>query len=348
MLLLTAGRSDRAQAQQLDPAYESIWITSPGDGGTVSDSTVITGAIDFFDFVKYDLFLKRGDEITWLATGFSPVINGNLARLDPKAYMDGTYQLLIRKVHSDSNYEDVLGPTLKIDNPLGAPASFPEVEPSYLYPPIKNWARVRVRNCANLNLEFDYVSNTGFGNHGDLWMMARMEHDALCPYNDDIWIAGKEYVGTAVGEGETRGYSYSFKAQASKIYVLTYNGQPAGQFQLVIEELKGDPRADGDTGGLRYEDPARPQSPPPGAFVIASYGSPDQPSGGAAPPKYGGRAPTPATSSGGASTGSDDLLPTTGDSESAPTTFVVVALGLIMLLLLGGGMLAFVSRWVAR
>jgi hypothetical protein len=103
---------------------ELVYITSPTDGATVAGIITVTGAVDFPDFLKYELFLKTGDELIWGATVYAPVINGNLARLDTKTFADGVYQIIIRKVGRDSNYTEFLGPTLVIENNLWSRASF--------------------------------------------------------------------------------------------------------------------------------------------------------------------------------------------------------------------------------
>ena len=69
---------------------EGVVITSPTEGQPVSDVFVVTGAIAFPDFLKYDFFLKNGDNMIWVATGYSPVINGNILRLDTKTFADST------------------------------------------------------------------------------------------------------------------------------------------------------------------------------------------------------------------------------------------------------------------
>jgi hypothetical protein len=104
---------------------EGVVITNPSEGESVSDVVVVTGAIAFSDFLKYDFFLKNGDNMIWVATGYSPVINGNLIRLDTKTFPDSTYQVVVRKVTSDSNYTDALGPIFTIANNMASPQSIP-------------------------------------------------------------------------------------------------------------------------------------------------------------------------------------------------------------------------------
>ena len=235
---------------------ELIVISGPTEGETVSDIVVVTGAVDFPDFLKYEIFLKAGDNNLHGATGFAPVINGNLAQLDTKTYPDGSYQIIVRAVRKDSNYTDFPGPVFNIENGLGAPLAHGEVFQSYLYPPQSGLALMRVQNCGGFNLEFDYTSPDGFCSHGNYWIMGKMQDATLCTH-EDILVIPCEYRGTAWPEdGQGRALTYSFIAEAGKIYDINY---PGGG-RLWINETPGDERAPTDTGGLEPGDPDRYQS----------------------------------------------------------------------------------------
>ena len=200
--------------------------------------------------------MKAGDNSLHGATGFSPVINGNLAQLDTKTYPDGSYQLIVRAVGTDSNYTDFPGPVFTIQNDLGAPLAHGEVFQSFLYPPMSGMALLRVQNCGGYNLEFDYTSPDGFCSHGNYWMMGKMQDATLCTH-EDILVIPCEYRGTAWPEdGQGRALTYSFIAEAGKIYDINY---PGGG-KLWINETPGDERAPTDTGGLDPMDPERFQS----------------------------------------------------------------------------------------
>ena len=235
---------------------ETIVVTSPAEGETVSDIVVVTGAVDFPDFLKFEVFLKAGDNSLHGATGFSPVINGNLAQLDTKTYPDGSYQLIVRAVRTDSNYTDYPGPVFNIENDLGAPLAHGEVFQSYLYPPMSGMALMRVQNCGGYNMEFDYTSPEGFCSHGNYWMMGKPQDATLCTV-EDILVIPCEYRGTAWPEdGQGNALTYSFNAEAGKVYDIVY---PGGG-QLLITETPGDERAPTDTGGLDPMDAERFQT----------------------------------------------------------------------------------------
>jgi hypothetical protein len=232
-LLITAG-GGAVLAQGAD----EVMITNPSDGETVSGIVPVVGTINFPNFLKYEIFYKIGDRMIWGATVHGPVIEGILARLDTRTVADGTYQLIIRTVHPDSNYEDVPGPTIIVDNGLEVPRPFPEVHPSPLYPPQGNFALIRVENCSGFNLEFDYTSPEGFCSSGNLWIMYRDAADPLCTSVDVLVIAPCEYRGTVwdSGGGENPASTYMLQVQPGKIYEFLHPG--GGRF--FINEIPGD------------------------------------------------------------------------------------------------------------
>ncbi|MFQ5578571.1 MAG: hypothetical protein ACE5G8_16455, partial [Anaerolineae bacterium] len=191
LMLLLAGGAAGILAQDAG----TVEFANLPDGTVVSSLTTLSGTIDFADFLKYEIFLKAGDSLQWVANSHSPVANGNLARLDPRVFQSGTYQLLVRQVHSDSNYTDVPGPTITIENPNGGPLSYyPEVEPSFLYPSEK-FALVRARNCAGEDFFFDYTSPEGSGSAGDMLLPGK-SGDTICRFADFTLIPA-HYSGTA-------------------------------------------------------------------------------------------------------------------------------------------------------
>jgi hypothetical protein len=315
--LVLLGSTHNFQASAQESAITSI--TSPTEGETVTGLITVTGAVDFEDFLKYEVFLKSGDQLAWAATVYAPVVNGNLARIDTRTYLDGVYQLVIRRVNPDSNYTDVVGPTISIENGLGSPLPHPEIESSYLYAP-EGAALARVKNCSGNNLEFDYVSPDGFCSAGNLWIMPKAEDSPVCP-SEDILLTPCEYRGSAIGQGEERGATYSFVAEAGKIYQIDY---PGGG-QLYIGEIPGDERASSDTGGLTSSIPTQPQT--------------------AAQPT-----PVPSNQSNVTTTKAGpvvepDVLPVSGQGQASNLTFIVGGISLI-LLLIGGGVIAVRNRRV--
>ena len=141
IFLLVLGMSTAVFAQ----GGETVYVTSPAEGESLSGIFTVAGAIEFPDFQKYELYLKTGDEMLWAATVYSPVINGSLAFLDTRTFPDGAYQLIVRMVGTDSNYTEFMGPTFFIENELGAPLPYPEIESSPLYPPVAG-ALARIEN----------------------------------------------------------------------------------------------------------------------------------------------------------------------------------------------------------
>ncbi|MEW5961785.1 MAG: hypothetical protein AB1801_29040, partial [Chloroflexota bacterium] len=317
---------------------ETIYVTNPTAGQSVTGLITITGAVDFADFQKYELFLKTGDELLWAATVYAPVINGNLARLDTRTVPDGAYQLVIRQVRTDSNYTEFNGPTFFIENNLGAPLPYPEVESSLLYPP-EAGALMRVRNCGGDNLEFDYNSPAGFCSADQLLIPFKHADSTICPFAD-VLLKPCEYRGTARGQGLALGATYSFMAEAGKIYELTFPGNG----QIYIAEVKGDERAETDTAALDRGDPARVQpatsvaeAAQSEAVVVADKTPPPA----SAPPVV---APQP---SGADSAETETMLPVSGQDREINIVSIVSAVGLILLLLVGGFMATRQRRYPA-
>jgi len=279
----------------------TVEFTNLPDGATVSELTTLTGSINFPDFLKYELFLKSGKQLLWVANSHSPVTDGGLARLDPSVFPSGSYQLIVREVHPDSNYIDVPGPTISIDNQTPAPY-YPEVEPSFLYP-ADGYALVRARNCAGEDFFFDYQSPLGSGSAGEVTMPGK-SGDTICIFSDFILIPA-EYRGKAKGGAQTEGQPIGFLAEVGKVYDLTYVG---GGHRIVVQEIPGDSKTETAASAPSYATPAPTKAP--------AEASP-------APTK----APTP-----------KPVLPITGQNDSA-SIFGIVAIVLIAVLI-GGGILA--------
>jgi|GEM_PF-1388762 len=340
LLLLVAVNGATVFAQELEPPaphLETVAITSPAEGETISGIITVTGTVDFPDFVKYELFLKTGDQLLWGATVYAPVINGNLAFLDTKAFADGTYQIVTRQVKSDSNYDDFLGPMITIDNGLGSPQE-PEVESSPLYSPVAG-TLLRVRNCSGFNMEFDYVSPQGFCSFDNLWIMPKLQDMPLCTTVDILLIPDCEYRGTVGAEDDkARGSRYEFQAELGDIWELNY---PGGD-RIFLNKIKGDARAETDTGGLDLKDPMRIESlmnvsgrPVPDAPIsVAPLPAPVPAATAAAPEEQ--PAPAPTDSSSEPAEEPESLLPVSGAAHETTMPFAVVATGLILLMVVGG------------
>lgn len=291
-----------------DPTQTSI--AQPTEGDTVSDMTIIAGSVDFPNFERYEIFLKDGVNKIWVASGFTPIMNGNLARLDPRMFADGSYQLLVRQVRQDSNYAYYEGPTFYIDNPLDAPLPYyPEIEPSFLYA-AEDRAIIRVKNCSGFDLTFDYNSPQGFRSGGSTKLQAK-RGDAICTFEDIALIPG-EYQGTAKEESTNPGSGYTLMAEAGKVYEVLYNGG-SGEYQLLIQETSADGRATANT----MIGPAQSSSMP------AEVSSP------------------PATEPQAKS----QMLPQAGAEMAAqsPSPFIIASIGFVLLIVMGG-LVTFLQR----
>jgi hypothetical protein len=305
----------------------NVFITAPAEGATVSGLMIISGAVSFPDFLKYEIFLKPGKgELLWVATTYAPVINGNLARFDTRTYQNGAYQMIIRQVHGDSNYTEVAGPNIVIDNELGAPLPYPEIEPSYLYAP-DNYALVRLKNCSGVDLEFDYASANGSADA--LKLRAKGQDTTYCPFEDFVVIPG-EYHGTATGSGE-KPYTYSFQTELGKVYELIYNGEGAGRDQFMVNYLQPDERASTDTAvgpsAVEAVAAAPTQTPVPLAVAVA----PAEAAPAAVAP------PVEAPAHGQA------VLPVTGQGDGSNLPFLLIGMA-ALLFVIGGGILIVIWR----
>lgn len=315
------GLKTRTLAQEESP----VSITSPAEGQIVSGLITVTGTVNFPDFLKYEIFLKSGQNLAWVATSYAPVINGNLARLDSRVFLDGTYQMVVRQVHPDSNYTDYPGPTITLQNGLSSPFPEPEIESSYLYTPVSG-ALMRIKNCGGLNLEFDYTGVEGACAADDLWIMAKLEDSPICPYVD-VLVPPCEYRGTAVGEGEERGATYSLVVEAGKVYQFDY----AGNAKLFLGEVQGDERAETDTGGLAPGAPDQAQPAPVTPGTGKAPGGPTTKAGVVLEAEPAVVA-APATGNNSPNT----LLPVSGEGRVSNLLFIGVAGALILLLIVGG------------
>lgn len=246
LLLLFVSSTSLVLADE-DEVATKVEIVNISEGDTISELTVIQGTINFPDFLKYEIFLKAGDSLVWVGNAYHAVIDGNLVRLDPRVFVSGSYQLIIRQVNSDFNYTDVAGPIIKIDNPKDAPLPYyPEIEPSFLYPS-NNFAIVRVRNCTGEDFNYDYTSPMDFRSAGDATLQGKPEGYAICPFHDLALIPG-EYRGTGQGGGQTKGVPINFTVDEWHVYHLIYNGPGAGGDEVFFQEVPSDELAVDENG----------------------------------------------------------------------------------------------------
>jgi len=288
-----------------------VEVTSPTEGEAVAGIVEVTGTVSFSDFMKYEVFLQGHGELLWAATVYAPVVNGTLAAIDTRIYPDGIYQMLIRTVNADSNYDEYVGTSIVIENNLGAPLPFPEVVSSPLYVPVAG-ALTRFVNCSGDDVQADYHSPAGFCSADDLWIPFKEQNSPICPFVDVLMIPGCEYQGTVRGEGQSRGVGYTLQAEKGKVYKVIY----AGDAKLYHGEVEPDERAATDTGG----DAAVVEVPKEGG-VVKSETESTQPA-----------APAPESSD----RQTEQMLPVSGQGHDTAISFIVAAVGVILFLLAAG------------
>ncbi len=306
-LLLAAAGTVLAQGGDV------VEITHPAEGESVSGVIDVTGTVDFPDFMKYELFLKGGGEMIWAVTVYAPVVNGKLATIDTRIYPDGRYQLLVRTVKSDSNYDEYVGANFLIENNLGAPQAYPEIESSPLYAPVAG-AVARFVNCSGDNLEVDYHSRAGYCSADDLWIPFKHQNSPTCPYVDVLLIPDCEYEGTARGEGQPEGVGYTFVAETGNVYKVIYPGDR----KLYVGEVEPEERAATDTGGVDADDAAHSQ--PEMAADTSNSADTQQ----------------PVQDSDSSAEETQEMLPESGRGYETPASFVAAAVGVILFLLAAG------------
>jgi hypothetical protein len=288
----------------------TVKFTNVSEGDTISQLTTLTGTITFPDFLKYEIFLKAGHDLIWVGNSHSSVVDGNLVRLDPRVFSSGSYQLVVRQVHTDSNYTDTPGPTITIDNPNGVPLPYyPEVEPSFLYPS-EIFAIVRVRNCAGEEFHYDYHSPQSFRSSDDRVLPGKLE-DTICTFEDLALVPG-QYRGTGQGGAQDQSVPIELTVDEWHVYEIIYFG---GQ-QLQFGEVAPDDKPGMDTEMAQTPTPTPKPHPTTTPTQTAAQVSP----------------PTPVPEAPKAET----ILPTTGNDDRATAFFIGLAVVVILTLSLGG------------
>jgi hypothetical protein len=105
-------------------------ITSPQPGDTIDGVVLIEGTATDPAFLRYELALNRGDEWIVFAGGGREVQQGTLAVWDttvgyPGApvFPDGVYQLRLRVVRQDYNYDEYFAGNLVLANSQATPTA---------------------------------------------------------------------------------------------------------------------------------------------------------------------------------------------------------------------------------
>ncbi|MEM7034807.1 MAG: LPXTG cell wall anchor domain-containing protein, partial [Chloroflexota bacterium] len=256
-----------------------------------------------------EFFLDNGKNLVWVGNAYHTVDNGNLVRLDPRVFVSGTYQLLVRQVNKDFNYTDMVGPTITIDNPKDAPLPYyPEIEPSMLYPS-EDFAIVRVRNCTGEDFNYDYTSPEDFKSAGDSTLPGKPEGYSVCPFHDLALVPG-EYRGTGQGGGQIKGVPINFTVDEWHVYELIYNGPVAGGDQVFFQEVPADEMDAVDDAAVEetYSDSDKVKTDEKAVAQPEKESEPEM----------------------------ETMLPTTGDQDTSSQLPIALTLGFIALLGVGG------------
>jgi len=143
--LLTFGLWLLLTAVSLAQAQANNGITSPAAGDVVAGVVVVTGTAQHPDYLRYELSFRNlsNPAVDWIvfAEGSQPVNNGALAIWDTTigrdvgaaVFPDGRYQLRLRVVKTDYNYDEYFVSDLVIANE--APTPTPTVTGSETRPP---------------------------------------------------------------------------------------------------------------------------------------------------------------------------------------------------------------------
>ncbi len=131
MLMLILTRPQTLLAQ-------SNGVTAPAPGDTLSGVVIVTGTATHPQFLRYELaFLRQNAaDANWIvfAEGSQPVVEGTLAIWDTTVgrdanapvFPDGVYQLRLRVVRQDYNYDEYFVSGLTISNSGPTPTPTPD------------------------------------------------------------------------------------------------------------------------------------------------------------------------------------------------------------------------------
>jgi hypothetical protein len=111
-------------------------FTAPVEGDVLSGIVIVEGTAADSSFLRYELAFRHetGPNSDWIvfAQGDQPVINGTLAVWDTtvgsstnRVFPDGRYQLRLRVVRQDFNYDEYFVSNLTIANDSGTPTPTP-------------------------------------------------------------------------------------------------------------------------------------------------------------------------------------------------------------------------------
>lgn len=123
----------------LPVAAQAPGITAPGAGQTISGVVIVQGTASSNDFLRYELAFLRDDDpgTGWIvfADGDQQVFDGTLAvwdttvgqNVNAPVFPDGSYQLRLRVVRTDFNFDEYFAGNLIVQN--GTPVEVATQEP---------------------------------------------------------------------------------------------------------------------------------------------------------------------------------------------------------------------------
>jgi hypothetical protein len=116
-------------------------ISAPAEGDTVAGIVIIQGTANHPNFLRYELAFRRvagpGDWIVF-AEADQPVRDGTLAvwdttvgrQVNAAVFPDGVYELRLRVVRQDYNYDEYTVSSVMISNDAATPTPSPESTPA--------------------------------------------------------------------------------------------------------------------------------------------------------------------------------------------------------------------------
>lgn len=107
-------------------------ITSPSAGDTLTGVVIITGTATGDSFLRYEVAFNNGGDWVVFAESDQSVINGTLAiwdtsigSADNPVFPDGNYQLRLRVVRQDYNYDEYFATGIVVANDGAQPTATP-------------------------------------------------------------------------------------------------------------------------------------------------------------------------------------------------------------------------------
>ena len=131
IVLISLGLLHPAQAAPQRQGQAIAQITSPTAGQTLTGLVAVTGSADHPDFARWELAYgpnpNPNDAWQPFASGEQPVLNGTIGIWNTGIIADGSYDLRLRVVRKDSNYDEAFVRGLQVSNsaPAGTPTSIP-------------------------------------------------------------------------------------------------------------------------------------------------------------------------------------------------------------------------------